>query len=302
MYSILNVCSDLNALVNPSKICNPTQSIEFLGIWLDSRSMSASITVPRRLELLDAVHMMLPRRTCKKRDLLQLIGKLSFACKVVPAGRMFLRRLINKSTEVGPLHHHVTLGEDTRADLRWWLAFLPSWRGSSIFIHPAWRSPVQSHLFTDASSLCGFGAFYSGHWFSGSWDPVTSSFLIAWKELYAIVLAASTWGQHWRGQCILFHCDNRAVVDIWAKGSSKQPDIMSLVRALYFIVAHLEFHIAIKIVPGCNNSIADALSRFQVDHLRRLAPEADSASTTIISPHHHSNPSAISFGIFNHLP
>ena len=224
---------------------------------------------------------MLPRRTCKKHDLLQLIGKLSFACKVVPAGCMFLWRLIDKSTEVGPLHHHVTLSEDTRADLYWWLAFLPSWRGSSIFIHPAWLSPVQSHLFTDASSLCGFGAFYSGHWFSGSWDPVTSSFPIAWKELYAIVLAASTWGQHWRGQRILFHCDNRAVV---AKGSSKQPDIMSLVRALYFIVACLEFHIAIKHVPGCNNSIADALSRFQVDHFRRLAPEADSA-------HHQPPPS-----------
>ena len=53
-----------------------------------------------------------------------------------------------------------------------------------------------------------------------------------WKELYAIVIVVHTWGP----KKILFHCDNKAVVDIWEKGSTKAPETMALVvRLLYFL-------------------------------------------------------------------
>ena len=65
MNSTLNVCSDLNALVNPSKICNPTQSIEFLGDLARAQVNVCQHHRPSSSELLDAVHKMLPRHTCK---------------------------------------------------------------------------------------------------------------------------------------------------------------------------------------------------------------------------------------------
>ncbi len=60
---------------------------------------------------------------------------------------------------------------------------------------------------------------------------------IEWKELYAVVMACETWGQHWSGKCLLFHCDNEAVVHIWESGRSRCPDLMDLVRALFFVAA-----------------------------------------------------------------
>jgi len=70
---------------------------------------------------------------------------------------------------------------------------------------------------------------------------------IAWKELFAILDAAHKWGIRWTKHKILFHCDNQAVVDIWGKGSSKDPNIMAAVSMLYF---HAAQHI-ISIFVSC---------------------------------------------------
>ena len=116
------------------------------------------------------------RKKCTKRELLSLIG--SFACKVVKSGRMFLRRLIDLSTSVPNLNHHITLNSEARADIQWWNSFLHSWNGIE-FIQ---QDIITSHslkLFTDASFL-GFGAVYRSHWFSIPW-PSSFSQLTTWS-------------------------------------------------------------------------------------------------------------------------
>eukprot|EP00731_Ephydatia_muelleri_P017422 Em0010g520a len=104
----------------------------------------------------------LGKRTATKRELLSLIGKLSFAAKVVPAGRLFLRHLIHLSTSVRRLHHHIHLNPEARADLQCWNSFLPSWNGISMFIVPEWKDAESFQLYTDASTSFGFGAYLDG--------------------------------------------------------------------------------------------------------------------------------------------
>ena len=77
-------------------------------------------------------------------------------------GRIFLRRIIDLSTSATHLHHHITLNAEARADITWWLSFLPDWNGVELIHGP----PTTSHslqFFTDASSL-GFGAVYENQW------------------------------------------------------------------------------------------------------------------------------------------
>ena len=57
------------------------------------------------------------RKSCRKRDLLSLIGQLQHACRVVRAGWTFLRRMIDLSTVVVELHHHIRLNKGFRSDL-----------------------------------------------------------------------------------------------------------------------------------------------------------------------------------------
>ena len=116
------------------------------------------------------------------------IGSLSFACKVVKqAGQMFLRCLIDLSTSVTNLNHHISLSAEVRADIHCWIEFLPSWNRVE-FIQ---QDLVTSHslcLFTDAS-FQGFGAVYRQHWFSQPWPASFSHHHINFLELFAILAA-----------------------------------------------------------------------------------------------------------------
>eukprot|EP00731_Ephydatia_muelleri_P037700 Em0539g2a len=176
----------------------------------------------------------LGKRKATKRELPSLIGKLSFAAKVVPAGRLFLRRLIQLSTTVRKLHHHIHLNPEARADLRWWNSFLPSWNGISMFIAPEWKDADSFQLYTDASGSFGFGAYLDGAWFRGDWQPHQQLLKrsIQWQELFAIVAGALTWGHFLTGQRIRFHCDNLPIVQAWTNQSSRHPGIMDLLRTL----------------------------------------------------------------------
>ena len=92
MATMNHLCTLLNTPTKPEKEEGPSTTLTFLGILLDTTTMQASITPERKAEILQAIDELHGRRTCTKRDLLSLIGKLAFACKVVPPGRIFLHR------------------------------------------------------------------------------------------------------------------------------------------------------------------------------------------------------------------
>ena len=86
-----------------------------------------------------------------KRQLLSLIGKLSFAGKVLPASRISIRRLIDLATTAIKLSHEVNLSQNTRAHIKWWQRVLPSWPGKSYFLTTSWLLSPEMQLFTDAA-------------------------------------------------------------------------------------------------------------------------------------------------------
>ena len=92
------------------------------------------------------------------------------------------------------------------------------------------------------------------------------------NNFFPIALACLLWGHLWSGRKILFHCDNQPVVDMWASGTSRDPNTMHLVRSIFFCGATHNFTV---------NSIADSLSRLQMARFRQLAPAVASAPTPI---------------------
>ena len=282
LQAMLSLCKHINAPVKASKIEGPSTQLTFLGIVIDTSNMTAGISQERKQDILFSLQSLRKRNKCTKHQLLSLVGKLSFACKVVPAGRIFLRRLIDLSCTVSCMHHHLRLCTDACLDLDWWLAFLPTWNGTSYILETNWSASPAMSLFTDASGSLGWGAYWSGHWIQAHWSPDQANKDIVWKELFAIASAVNTWGNQWPRKKVMVHCDNSAVVDIWKKGTTKCPEVMALVRMLYFCAAQHNIHVLVTHVAGTDNSIADSLSRFQVQRFHKLAPEA-AASPDIIS-------------------
>lgn len=83
----------------------------------------------------------------------------------------FFRRLINLSTKARRLHHYLHLNAASRMDILWWRDFLPLWNGRAPILDTVWSSANSLQLYTDASAMLGFGAYFHGAWFCAPWKP-----------------------------------------------------------------------------------------------------------------------------------
>ena len=97
-------------------------------------------------------------------------------------------------------------------------------------------------------------------------------------------MACVLWGHQWCRLRIVFNCDNLSTVEIINKGRSKIPSIMKLMHKLTYHTAFYHYTVYAKHIPGSTNSIADALSRFQMSRFRKMAPAADAHPTPCLSP------------------
>ena len=194
------------------KVDGPSTQLEYLEILLDSLALEARLSPERLLEIHQSLSTWSTRTHCRKQELLSLIGTLSFAAKVVPAGSTFLRRMIDTATTVPSLQDDIQLSESFRLDLEWWQAFATPWNGRSFFLRPGWTPSPDLELYTDSSGSIGYGAYCQGSWFNGHWSQEQLHHSIQWKEVYPIVLAVSVWGRRWTTLRIRLHCDNQAIV------------------------------------------------------------------------------------------
>ena len=101
----------------------------------------------------------------------------------------------------------------------------------------------------------------------------------------------------WTGKRLFLHCDNHAVVDIWRKKTTKDKHLMQLVCSLHFIAARGNFTVSVSHIHGVNNTLADALSRRQVEKFKALAPLADPKPTPL--PPNWESLWTTTFGSFN---
>ena len=221
------------------------------------------------------------RKSCRKRELLSLIGQLQHACRMVRAGRTFLRRMIDLSTVVVELHHHIRLNKGFQSNLQWWDLFLEGWNGVSMFASLA-RSSTAMVLTSDASGSWGCGAFESsGKWFQIPWRGSLEGVHITVKELLPVAVACALWGSHWRGMTVCCRCDNAAVVAILRSGTSRHFLVMHLLRCLFFFVAYYQIYLDPVHLPGSCNEAADSLSRNNIPRFLQLVPTAQPLPTPL---------------------
>ena len=124
-----------------------------------------------------------------------MVGLLNHACKVVRAGRSFMRQMLDLLHTV-PMHplrpHPVRLNRGFRSDLAWWRIFIERCNGISFLAPPAHLPTLQ--LVSDASGMWGCGVWHGSRWFQVQWDQRAAVLQIMVKELIPIVLAGAVWG------------------------------------------------------------------------------------------------------------
>ena len=177
-------------------------------------------------------------------------------------------------------HHHITINKSARADINWWIDFLPSWSHSTLIPETYTIYPSDLKLSSDACDF-GFGGLYGNAWIQGAFEGKYIPHSIDFKELFALVAAVMTWGPEWVGKRIVFYTDNQPITFIWDSGTTPCEDLMTLVRKLFLTAAKFQFSISLKHISVTSNTIADAISRFQVDRIRKLMPTANTQPTPL---------------------
>ena len=271
----------LGVPVAEDKLVGPTTNLTFIGINIDTNSFQVSIPQDKIQEVKNQMPKWCNRRTATQVQLQSLVGKLQFFSKVIQPGRIFTRRLIDRIYTVHKPTHHVTITSFEREDLHWWCELLHSWNQASIIPDTLRIRSTDIRLFTDAAKTKGLGAVLRTSWIMAAWPRAWLEVDIDFKELFAIVAAAMTWGHQWSGQRIVFVTDNKPITQIWAKGSTPTPNLMLLIRKLFMFAARNNFLVSFKHISGHYNSAADALSRFQVSRFRQLVPDAEDQPTAI---------------------
>ena len=280
MKIMTTTCEWAGLPVEPSKSVGPATSLTFLGIEMDSIDNALRLPSEKLAEIREQLSRWRGFKACKKRDLLSLIGSLSYASKVVRPGRAFPRRLIDLSTTARQLDHFIRLNVDARSDIEWWWQFIEAWNGTSA-APSVFNRPADLSITADASGTWGCGAYHGSHWFQIQWNELLQGAHISVKELTPIVIATAIWGHQLVRKSVKVLTDNAAVVAAINNNSSRCIISAHLLRCLAFLSAKFQCQISASHIPGTHNNTADALSRNQLPLFLSIIPQADKHPTHI---------------------
>ncbi|KAM4691121.1 LOW QUALITY PROTEIN: uncharacterized protein WCC33_015972 [Rhinophrynus dorsalis] len=279
------VLGELGVPVAQEKTVGPSTCLTFLGIKIDSKVQVVRLPKEKVERARVLVVWMYQQEKVTLLQLQSLLGLLNFACRVIPMGRVFSRRLQLATIGVRKSHYKIRLSNELREDLGVWDQFLKDFNGTRLWVGPA-QNNIEIQLFTDAAGAVGFGAYLAGKWCADIWPPAWQAQgltrNLAFLELFPIVVALELWNDDLANRSVVFWTDNMSVVYAFNLLMSSPKPVLCLLR--YFVLQCMRFNITFKAkhVLGVRNGIADALSRQKWDQFFKLAPQA--ASNGFICP------------------
>jgi len=213
-------------------------------------------------------------------QLASLAGRAQSVHLACPAARFYLRELhtvIASRSSWGAL---VRLTRQALRDLRWW-AQLPSASVSRAI----WRPPEDVVLHCDASRTGWGGVLDSTVPAHGFWSPRERGHHITYLELMAVQRSIEAFEPRLRGRSVLLWEDNQAVRHILSAGSSRSPELMRLLRRVWWQLDSAAIDLRVEYIRSEENVGADALSRLRAEDETCLRPAAFESLERRWGPH-----------------
>ena len=239
----------------------PAQSFDYLGMTIDSRSMSVRPGAKRLKHLADLLAQLRCLHSASARQLTALLGMMESLSTLVPLGRLHKRPLQRGlarqwSASRQSWDAQVVLGDwFLEATARW---LDPIWLQSGVPLVPP---TPQVQLFTDASSH-GWGAHVADRSAAGVWSVTQSSLHVNMLEMEAVAHALRAFQEFLKGSPVLLCTDNTTVACYLNKQGGARSSTLSLkAEEILLFCQRLNIQLIARHVPGKLNIVADALSR-----------------------------------------
>ena len=111
--AVKEISQDIGLPLAPAKFVGPAQSIEFVGLTIDTVRMAVAIPQDKMQKILKEIQEVLQCSKCKVKKLQSLEGRLNFITKAVPHGRPFSRKLYDLIAGMKP-HWHVNITREVK--------------------------------------------------------------------------------------------------------------------------------------------------------------------------------------------
>lgn len=256
LNELLRLLRQLGFQINYNKIEGPTREITFLGILLNSTTMTLSIPEEKLNDVETTLKKILSLKKVTKREIQSLVGKLNWITQCVYGGRFHMRRLIDRSNTLKKPWHRTLVTIEMKKDILWWLSFMRIFNGSVPMIDCRPATPVS----IDSCKRAG-GAFYQGDFVHTQWKHEISMLPINYLEVLALEPAVLRWAPLWANKKVFIHSDNITACSIINRGSCKNPLVMDSLRRVFWLSAVFNFRLKAVYYRAAANHLADSASR-----------------------------------------
>ena len=218
-----------------------------------------------------------------KKILEHVKGCLQWASPAVFPGKIRLRNLEHAMhIECYDYNHTIYLSDLVIEDLRWWIHALQYMNGVPLTWIISDPDVYDEYVWTDASTKAGQGGctsegyafqFLNRHSISSTVEQSRDDIDIHLFELLAMYIMAWLRAPDWSYKNIYFYCDNSAAAFglINQRAALGRRDMNYIIMKFAELSAQFHFRFFIKHIPGSENEVADALSRFKTGYRRNDA-------------------------------
>ena len=215
----------LGLTINLKKsVLEPTQSVEFLGIIVDSKALSFLLPEKKIQKLISKCQEAFDLSEMTLRSLCSLTGKLRATAPAVspaPLQIRFLQQLCIQA-QAQCMHYEtlIPLSPEGKLELKWWLENLGLLKGNPIHL-----PPPEMIICSDAAKLGGWGAVCHLGSTGGQWTTQEMSLSINVQELIAAELAIKTFTKERKPKSIHIKIDNTSALSYIVKMGARETGI-----------------------------------------------------------------------------
>lgn len=249
------------------KACYRSEIMVVLGIRFNTVTMTLSLTEEKMMEIVSELKKWKAKNDCSLKQMQSLVGKLNFAASVVRSGRVYMARLINTLRKNAQTRNgRIELSKDILNDIQWWSEYIRQQNGipmTSLMVNKNWEAPGSIWSSDSSSTSLGGWSEKTSQFFHFTLGRDHSALDINSLECLALLLCLKKWAEQCRGKKVLVYCDNKTTVAVVNSGAAKSKFLQACLREIHHICALNSAELRSVWLKTSDNSIADALSRWE---------------------------------------
>ena len=228
-----------------------------------------------RCAIVKALHV----QTMHVRALAGIAGQCVAMSKAIVPGKLLLRNIYRIIASHVDWNSQVSLNDNARSDLKWWLDALKGWNGA-----PLVSQPIDFQVEMDASSS-GWGSKFRSEEATGLWSKQVSFKHSNYRELLAVLNTIITFREQMANKHIQVLSDNVVTCAYINHLGGLSSDLSNLMTTLWSTASKYGITLSARHLAGSLNGTANRLSHLGSPYDWHLHPAVFSQLDQMWVPH-----------------